>query len=201
MAEIGVPIDFSKKYKTERGKKVIAFNKTLDKNYPLKVSFYNDVDRFYTSDGFFWINKESSTKNLILDEEENMQKHKINIDRPQDYMFSNFPEKLIQGFVLKPNGSWHTLIVNYLDIGGIYDHVAVGDFGNNHIDESESNYDVILRPELAEKPAEIKAESKKRIVKNILKIGDNLIALSDDGNLYSSFRLSRWTNIPSLPQD
>lgn len=81
MAIKGVPIDFSKKYKTVDGKKITKIESHNSITYPVIAYFIDEAGTecpyTYTEDGFFKSTKVPHEMNLVLDEavDEEWPKH------------------------------------------------------------------------------------------------------------------------------
>ena len=137
-----------------------------------------------------------------------MQKQELNLNRPQDYIFKSNRNTEILNFKedeKQEKYSTSRIIVNYVKQGKFHCFLRVDIYGNYRLDQ-EDDFNVILRPELAEKP-----EIKKRKVVQISSAaigfsgGSGLYvnALCDDGRIYwiDLFGKREWERLPELPQD
>jgi hypothetical protein len=71
MATKGIPIDFSKKYRTISGLKVKRFeiSDVFPTGFPIMAVFADESKKSYTKEGFFITENNTNPQDLILDED------------------------------------------------------------------------------------------------------------------------------------
>jgi hypothetical protein len=133
-----------------------------------------------------------------------MTKHKIDITRPQDYMFRDYPEIEIKGIIVnkeKHEDSICRLTVNFINKDGTNGNHSVGIHGN-YLHGIEADLDLILRPKLQE-------TKKRKVVSFSTCIYEDSVegyAVTDDGLIFSIDMLGTergWkkSSMPEVPQD
>lgn len=144
-----------------------------------------------------------------------MTKHKIDISRPQDYMFKNVSDSEITSFT-KSDGSSFPINVHYVSKNKNRFTVPVTDEGFYWEDKQASDFDVILRPGLV--AFEAAPEVKRRKVVQISTCYSSgeavdhgktplIYALCDDGTVFFMAEICNsnfptdWIKLPEIPQD
>lgn len=136
-----------------------------------------------------------------------MTKHKIDITRPQDYMFRGMPDLEIKEIINNPNfphNSEYPLIINFITPMGRFDSIQTTINGFYDADEDGTSvFDIILRPGLVafEAAPEVKRRKVVQVATMLEGEYSGIVALCDDGKIYSSWNNNNWVEWKNVPQD